>query len=335
MTDTKIDIYCHIYPDHFFQEMMKVAPALKDIGPRLRSITKLFDLDARFKEMDDYGDYRQIISLPNPPIEEIAKPDAGLRLARIANDCMAELCRKHSERFPAFAAALCMTDVDGSIIEARRAIKELGARGVLIYTDVAGEPLDLPKFDPVFAAVAELDAAIWLHPARTAAMTDYKSEPKSRYEMWWCLGWPYDTSVAMIRMAFCGLFDRYPTLKIITHHLGGMIPFYDGRVGPGLKVLGARTSDEDYSKVLPSLKRPHMDYMHDFYADTAMFGGGVHALRCGLEFFGNEHVVFATDAPLGPIPPTIKEIERLELAPVARRKLFRGNAEKLLNMTFG
>ena len=109
--------------------------------------------------MDEYGDYRQIISLPNPPIEDIAKPDVGMQLARIANDCMAELCRKHPERFPAFAAALCLTDVEGSVAEARRAIKELGARGVLVYTDVAGEPLDLPKFEPIFAAMAELDAA--------------------------------------------------------------------------------------------------------------------------------------------------------------------------------
>jgi predicted TIM-barrel fold metal-dependent hydrolase len=329
-----IDIYCHIFPDRFFQEMTKVTPMMENLGKRLRTITKLFDLDARFKEMDEYGDYRQVISLPNPPIEDIAKPAEGLQLARIANDSMAELCRKHPQRFPTFAAALCMTDVDGSIAEARRAIKDLGARGVLIYTDVAGEPLDLPKFDPLFAAIAELDATIWLHPARTAGMTDYKSEPKSRYEIWWCLGWPYDTSAAMIRMAFCGLFDRYPKLRIITHHLGGMIPYYDGRVGPGLKVLGARTSDEDYSKVLPSLKRPHMDYMRDYYADTAMFGGGVHALRCGLEFFGADHVVFATDAPLGPIPPTLKTINELKLEPADERKLFCGNAEKLLKMKF-
>jgi predicted TIM-barrel fold metal-dependent hydrolase len=331
---TKIDIYCHIYPERFFKEMMKAAPKLKDIGPRLRSITKLFDLDARFREMDDYGDYRQVISLPNPPIEDIVAPDAGLALARIVNDEMAALCAHHPERFPTFAAALCLTDVEGSVAEARRAVTELGARGVLVYTSVAGEPLDLPKFEPLFAAVAEMDACVWLHPARTAAMTDYASEPKSRYEMWWCLGWPYDTSVAMIRMVFCGLFDRHPKLKIITHHLGGMIPFYDGRIGPGLKVLGARTSDEDYSQVLSSLKRPHTDYLHDFYADTAMFGGGAHALRCGLEFFGEGHVVFATDTPLGPIGPTIKSIEALALSPEAERKVFCGNAETLLNMKF-
>jgi len=124
-------------------------------------------------------------------------------------------------------------------------------------------------------------------------------------------------------------------LKIITHHLGGMIPYYDGRVGPGLKVLGQRTSDEDYSKILPSLKRPHMDYLHGFYADTAMFGGGAHATRCGLEFFGADQVVFATDTPLGPIAPTIKTVDALGLSETDMRKVLCGNAEKLLNMQFG
>ena len=321
MTGTIIDIYCHIFPERYFQEMTRVAPNLENIGKRLRGVTKLFDLDARFKEMDTFGDYRQIISLPNPAIEDIAKPDIGINLARIANDSMAELCRKYPERFPTFA-------------EARRAIKDLGARGALLYTTVAGEPLDDPKFEPIFAAIAELDAVVWLHPVGTASMPDYPSEKKSRFEMWWCFHWPYETSVAMVRMVFSGLLDRYPKLKIITHHLGGMIPYYDGRVGPGLKVLGQRTSDEDYSKILPSLKRPHMDYLHDFYGDTAMFGGGVAATRCGFEFFGADHVVFATDTPLGPIAPTIEVIKKLELAPGDQRKLFCGNAEKLLNMKF-
>jgi aminocarboxymuconate-semialdehyde decarboxylase len=134
----------------------------------------------------------------------------------------------------------------------------------------------------------------------------------------------------MVRLAFCGLFDRYPDLKIITHHLGGMIPYYDGRIGPGLDVLGTRTSDEDYSKILPSLKRPHLDYMHDFYADTAMFGGGVHALRCGYEFFGADKVVFATDTPLGPIKPAIEALKQLGIAAKDLRKIFAGNAERLL-----
>ncbi len=175
---TIIDIYCHIYPDRFFQEMSKAAPKLENIGKRLRGIVKLFDLDARFKEMDEFGDYRQIISLPNPAIEDIATPEVGLNLARIANDAMGELCRKYPQRFPAFAAALCMTDVAGSVAEARRAVKDLGARGVLLYTNVAGRPLDDPEFEPIFAAMAELDLPVWLHPVGTAAMTGLSGREK-------------------------------------------------------------------------------------------------------------------------------------------------------------
>jgi predicted TIM-barrel fold metal-dependent hydrolase len=329
-----IDIYCHIYPDRFFQEMTRVSPQLENLGKRLRSVKKLFDLDERFREMDTLGDYRQVISLPNPPIEDIAGPDVGLALARIANDSMAELCRKHPDRFPAFAAALCLTDIGGSLAEARRAIDTLGARGVQIFTNVAGKPLDEPVFRPVFDLLAGYDLPIWLHPVRTAAMSDYPSEPKSRFEMWWCFGWPYDTSVAMTRLVFSGLFDRHPAIKIITHHCGGMIPYYDGRVGAGLAVLGSRTSDEDYSNVLPSLKRPHLDYFRDFYADTAMFGGQ-YGIRCGYEFFGANRIVFATDAPLGPIKPTIEVIDRLGLDTAGLRKIRSENAAALLQMTFG
>ena len=212
----------------------------------------------------------------------LPRPARGWRWRASPTNSMAELCVKHPDRFAGFVAALCLTDVMGSVEEAKRAIRDLGAAGVQIFTPLNGRPLDEPAFEPLFAAMAQLDRPIWLHPARTAAMPDYAAEQKSRFEMWWCFGWPYDTSVAMVRLVFCGLFDRYPNLKIVTHHLGGMIPFYDGRIGPGLDVLGARTSDEDYSRILPSLKRPHLDYFRDFYADTAMFGGGVHALRCGF-----------------------------------------------------
>ncbi len=257
-------------------------------------------------------------------------PTATL-LARVGNDAMAELCAKHPDRFPGFVAALNMHDVEGAVAEARRAMRELGARGVQIFTNVAGRPLDDPRYAPIFAVAAEHDLPIWLHPARTSAMTDYASEPRSRFEMWWCFGWPYETSVAMARLVFCGVFDRHPALKVVTHHCGGMIPYYDGRIGAGMAVLGKRTADEDYSKVLPSLKRPHLDYFRDFYGDTAMFGGRA-GLKAGLDFFGVEHIVFATDAPLAPIPESIAAVHDLGLSPAASEQVFSGNARKLMKM---
>src|SRR6476620_11507278 len=96
-----IDLYTHILPDAFFREMSRVSPKLQNIGARLRGVKKLLDLEARFAEMDTLGDYAQVISLPNPPLEEIAQGETAAQLARVANDAMAELCAQHPQRFPA------------------------------------------------------------------------------------------------------------------------------------------------------------------------------------------------------------------------------------------
>lgn len=327
-----IDIYTHIFPDRFFKELQASSPKLGNIGARLSKVQPLIDVEVRFRLMDTVGDdYQQVISLPNPPLEDIATADVARKLARVGNDAMAELCRKHPDRFPAFVAAISMLDVDSALREIDRAIGDLGARGVQIFTNVAGKPLDLPEYEPIFAAMARHDLPMWMHPARTSDMTDYASEAKSRFEMWWCFGWPYETSVAMARIVFAGLYDRYPNLNIITHHCGGMVPYYDGRLGPGLEVLGSRTMDEDYSQVLPSLKRPHLDYFHNFYGDTAMFGGST-GLHSGLKFFGADHVVFSTDSPLGPIKETIAALDTLDLTPGDREKIMSGNARRLLKL---
>src|SRR5262249_30849615 len=179
-----IDIYCHIYPEKFFEEVTKLSPQTQNLGKRLRTITKLFDLDERFREMDQFGDYRQIISLPNPPIEEIAAGEAGLQLARIGNDAMAELTARHPERFAGFVAAVLLTDNGVRVAGGGRATTNRGACETRVSPPRGGRPLDEPAFAPVFAAMAGFDLPIWLHPARTAAITDYPAEAKSRYEMW-------------------------------------------------------------------------------------------------------------------------------------------------------
>src|SRR3979411_2258668 len=185
-SETIVDIYCHIFPDAFFQEMNRIAPRLGNIAARLRGVKKLFDLDERFREMDQFGDYREIVSLPNPPIEDLVSGDVGLELARIGNDAMAELCARHPQRFPTFVAALSLTDVDGSGRETRGAGEEpwrrggalfthtggaggdRGAGGAQIFPSGAGRPLYDPPLEPIFTTMAEFDLPIWLHPARTA-----------------------------------------------------------------------------------------------------------------------------------------------------------------------
>jgi len=333
----KIDIFAHIFPKSYFDKMVKVAPGGKDMHKRVRNVPSIVDLDERFRIMDRFDEYVQVICLGSPPIEVFGPPSISREMAKLANDGMAELVRKHRDRFPGFIASLPMNDPEGLLAEAERAIKELGAVGVQVFTNVLGRPLTRPETMPLFDLMAKLDRPVWIHPARGADFPDYKEEPKSHYEIWWTFGWPYETSVAMAHLVFSGLFDKYPEIKIITHHLGGMIPYFEGRVGPGWDQLGARTSDEDYTLLLEKLKKRPLDYFRLFYGDTALFGAR-EATALGLKFFGVERVLFGSDMPFDPekgsayIRWTIEIIDRLEISPSERQAIYEGNARRLLKL---
>ena len=252
---------------------------------------------------------------------------------------MAAIVKRYPKKFPAFVAALPMNNVPEALREMDRAIQHLGARGVEIKTNVNGRPLDDPEFFPVFERASKTHGVpIWMHPSRAAKMTDYAAEPVSRYEIWQVMGWPYETTAAMARIVFSGMLDRLPDLKIITHHCGGMLPFFGGRAETLWAQLGSRTADEDYSRVLSQLKKPFMDYFKSFYGDTVL-GGSASALRCGLDFFGSDHVVFASDCPFDPeggpmfIRDTIRSIEALGLADDVKHKIYFENACRLLRFT--
>jgi aminocarboxymuconate-semialdehyde decarboxylase len=287
--------------------------------------------------MDQFEDYAQVICLPSPPLEALGGPDLSPELARVGNDGMAEYVSKYPERFPGFVASLPMNNPDAAVEETERTIKDLKAVGIQFFSNVNGSPLDLPEYRPLFEKIAGFDLPIWLHPARGANFPDYLTEEKSKYEIWWTFGWPYETSVAMARIVFAGYFDQFPNLKIITHHLGAMIPYFEGRVGPGWDQLGTRTSDEDYSMVLKQLKKPHLEYFKMFLADTALFGS-LSGTKCGLDFFGVDNLLFASDSPFDPekgpgyIRETIKVLEALPISEAERQKIYEGNAKRLLKL---
>jgi aminocarboxymuconate-semialdehyde decarboxylase len=168
-------------------------------------------------------------------------------------------------------------------------------------------------------------------------VADFPAETKSRYEIWTIFGWPYETSATMARMVFSGLMTKLPNLKVLTHHLGAMIPFFDARMETGWATLGSRTSDEDYSGVLKSLGKPLLDCFKDFYGDTALCGSRAGTI-CGIEFFGVDHVLFASDSPFGPeagagyIKSAIAVMESLDVSPSDREKLCYRNAQKLFGL---
>ena len=336
----KIDAFCHLLPREYAERFDSLGdvPAAANLRKRISGIPAMVDLDLRFRQMDEFGDYRQIISIPAPPPEDIGPPAVAREFARIGNEGMAELVGRYPDRFAGFVASLPMNDVDAAVEEIDYACGELGALGAQIYTHVNGGPMDDPRFEPIYARMAEIDRMIWVHPSRNSSWADYPTEKRSKYEIWWVFGWEYDTAVFMARMVFSGVLERYPSLKVLIHHGGSMAPHFSGRVGPGWDQLGSRTPPEQQEDVdhYPLSKRP-IDYFKMFYADTAMFGAE-HAVRCSIDFFGVDHVLFASDTPFDPekgpayIRSTIANLEAIDLDDAERERIFEGNARRLLRI---
>jgi hypothetical protein len=118
--------------------------------------------------------------------------------------------------------------------------------------------------------------------------------------------------------------------------MGGMIPYFEGRVGHGWDQLGTRTSDSDYGEVHAILERRPIDYFRLFYADTALFGAGA-GTACGLSFFGDERVLFASDTPFEPQPgvyirETIAAVDALPVPEKSRARIYAENAVALLRL---
>jgi len=277
--------------------------------------------------VDPFGDYRQVLTLAVPPIDELGDPGAARDLARAANDELAELVRGYPDRFAGFSAALPMNDIDAAAEELSRAMGQLGALGAQLHTNVGGAPLDEPRFGPIFETVTRYHGALWIHPTRSAVWADYPTESRSEYGIWWSLGWPYETSVCMARLVYSGCFDRYPGLRVITHHAGAMVPHFAGRLASPLE-------DPDRAAIMSGLNDEPIDYFRRFFADTAMFGAA-HAVRCAVEFFGPDHVLFGTDMPLGGptvVADTIADIEALGLPDADTAAIFAGNARRVLRI---
>ena len=334
----KIDIFNHVMPQAYL-ELVKQNSKEPGMVKRMSSLRMLWDIEHRVAMLrEKFRDVRQVLTLGLPSPELLGDASHSPEYARVANDGMADMCRKWPQEFPAFVASLPMNNPRAAVEEMDRAINQLGAKGVQIITSVAGRPLDEPEYFPVFErATNHHDVPIWMHPARPASRADYLGEPKSRYEIWQVLGWPYETSVAMARMVFSGFFDRLPKLRIITHHCGGMIPYFAGRAETLWAQLGSRSAEGDEAQVLQRLKRAPIEYFKMFYGDTVL-GGAAAPLACGIAFYGVDHIVFASDCPFDPeggpmfIREGIRSIEELGLSDGDKRKIYYGNASTLLKL---
>jgi predicted TIM-barrel fold metal-dependent hydrolase len=331
-----IDVFNHFMPKAYLDRIVPLIPnqPAATAFPRLHA---LIDVEARLRLLDEFGDFQQVLSLANPPLELVAPPEQTPELARIANDALAEICRRHPDRFPAFIAALPMNNMEATLTEIDRAIGQLGARGIQIFTNVGGKPLSAPEFRPLFRRMVEHDLPVWVHPMRGPQFSDYAGEQASEDEIWFSFGWPYETTACMTRLIYSGIFDELPDLKIIAHHMGGMIPYFEAKIKLGFRQIFFGAPDRNPVAEERGLKKPPLDYYKMLYADTAI-GGEPEPTRCGHAFFGTAHTLFATDAPFdseqgrGLIRDTLRGVEGLDLPRAERDRIFAGNARALLKL---
>jgi predicted TIM-barrel fold metal-dependent hydrolase len=301
-------------------------------GAFLLAQRALHDIDFRLRVMDGYEGYRQVLTpIPYLHVDPRLAGRELVDLVRRNNEEMAEVVQRHPDRFAGFAAATPVAEPDAATQEAVRSVRELGALGVQLEEDVVNLPLHEARYDPLFGAMDELGAAVWLHPCRTPATPGLPAETAS-FLLWQVFGWTFDTTITVSRLVLAGIYDRHPRLKLIAHHGGGMVPHFSGRIElmPALAGIDPRLGE-----ALGRLEKAPVEYFGMLYVDTALFGAP-HGVSCVLDFFGPERVLFGTDVPLDGqagsrfIPATIADVEAAAGDEDVRAAIFEGNARRLL-----
>jgi predicted TIM-barrel fold metal-dependent hydrolase len=328
MNTVIVDAYAHISPPKYTEFIKEKYPVMYNnmLGP----CVPLYDMDTRFRIMDKFPKVVQVLTIgPVPPIEHFANETQTVELAKMANDEMAELCLKYREKFITAIALLPMNNIDAALQETDRAIKELGFRGIYVHSNINGKPLDAPEFLPLWEKMADYDLPVYIHPWRPPEFSDYETENASKYNIAGNFGWPYETTVAMTRIIFSGILDKYPNLKIVTHHCGGMVSFYAGRI---YQHYGSQR------RFLGDLNKTPLEYYKMFYNDTAIHGN-TPALMLAYDFWGPDKLVFGADLPLGDsywgarsYRATINAINDMEIPEENKKKILSDNAIRLLRV---
>ena len=330
-----IDMFNHYLPPEYYDKIIALGGSAH-MMKRARAMPAMSDISYRLGLMDTFEGYQQIPCVVSPNVEQLVDPEHTAELARFANECFYELCQKYPDKFPSFVAVLPLDDMDKACREAEYAVRQLGAAGVQIFTNQDGHAVDSPEFFTLYDKLHELDAILWIHPARTAKQPYYIGEDIEKYELWWTMMWPIETTMAASRLVYAGLFQRCPDLKVILHHAGGMIPMEEGRLENGLKLYSTRTAPELQHLVeSPVRDKVQIDEFRKFYADCATFGSQ-SAIECALHFFGPDHMLFASDLPFDPedgfgyVRRTLRDIGNLPVPDDQKDALRFKNALRLM-----
>jgi predicted TIM-barrel fold metal-dependent hydrolase len=275
------------------------SPEIKKEASRIQKLDEehpqFMRIETRLKDMDKYGIDMQITML-HMPIDtnrfEFKDEEERARLCKLANNDMSEIRTRSKGRIvslgvpPLYDSSICKQEMT-------RAVEDLGLKGFMVPTHARGIPID--KFPHFWEQAERLDVAVYVHPVDPFVTSGRPYE--NEYDLAHVFGWPFETSIAFSRLIFSGVMKKHPNLRVLSHHLGGMIPFLAGRIDESYDYSASLVNPESRANRL--LKGRAIDYFRQFYYDTAV-GGNPAAIKCGLEIFGAERIVFSTDYPWGP-----------------------------------
>ena len=272
----------------------------------------MFDIGARLRDMDDKGiGMRALcISTPNVYAWHGARQ---IEMARYMNDVTADIVRRYPDRFAGFAS-LPLEDVGASLSEIDRISGELGLHGVMIGSNIAGQPVNHPRFDPVWARIDALRLAVFEHPMFPAHTADMEE-----YELPLRVGFVFDTTLAASRLIYSGVFERYPNFPYIMAHTGGALLMILERLDNGYRLFPDCRRNIDR---LPS------EYAKKLYYDSASFYAP--ALELALTVVGADHLLWGSDDPF--IGADTEHVASLAIPEADKMKILGCNAARLLGL---
>jgi aminocarboxymuconate-semialdehyde decarboxylase len=323
-----VDFHNHFYPKSYLDELMKNEGYARVVKERAGNVVIDYEGDYnivvkphvniidRLRRMDEGTIDFQVLTLTTPGVERESAAK-GIKLARVANDGFQEIISEHKERFTAFAA-LPLQEPKAAVDELERAIKELGLRGGTLMSNVNGKSLDSEEFFPLYEKAVELDVPLFIHPTSPInhlAMEDFRLIP--------ILGFGVDTSLAVLRLVFGGILERFPKIKFIASHLGGVYPYLRGRIDKGYHA---------YPECKAKISEAPSIYLKRIWLDSVVYDNDV--LESTIAFSDADKIVLGTDEPhqIGDIKRAVDRIRLLNIDREDKDKILGGNAVKLLKL---
>jgi aminocarboxymuconate-semialdehyde decarboxylase len=271
------------------------------------------DLDFRERVLDEHGVTHQVLTFTTPGVH-YEDPAVAVRLARLVNDAYAtEVSRR--KHYTALAT-LPLNDPRASMAELDRAMRELGLRGAMVFSNVNGVGLDEARYMPLWEKANDLGAVIYIHPAHPLGV-----EAMEKYWLMPLVGFLMDTTLAAGKLVFSGIVERFPRITWVLTHMGGAVPYLAERWDRGY---------EAFVECRANIREKPSAYLKRFYYDTVNFDNA--AQRLAIEFAGVDHILAGSDYPhqIGSIPKMLSSIRNLDLTEEQRASIFSGNAARLL-----